>query len=189
VGGSSLRLFFADFVAMGHPMNVVLMGYRCSGKTAVGRILACDLGRPFLDTDLMIVEQAGCSIETIISEKGWDVFRSIERRVIGEVSSRDDLVIATGGGVVMDEGNVQHLKRNGFVVWLKADNRVLRERMEREQRSGIMRPSLTGTDPRDEIDEVLRIRTPLYRQAGDLVVDTSRLSIREVADSIREKLP
>jgi shikimate kinase len=74
-------------------MNIVLVGYRCSGKTTVGAILASELGRDFFDTDVMIDQKAGCSIETITSRDGWDHFRSLEKELIEEVSKRDNLVI------------------------------------------------------------------------------------------------
>jgi len=170
-------------------MNIVLIGYRCSGKTKVGKILARELGMEFVDTDLLIEEDSGSSIESIISEKGWDHFRKIERRMIEEVSERDNFAIATGGGVVMDNNNVQNLNRNGFIVWLRGDAEVLKERMEKEQRSGKIRPSLTGVDPLEEINQVLNVRTPLYQQTGNLMVDTSLLSIKEVADTIMKNLP
>ena len=97
-------------------MNIVLIGYRCSGKTEVGKILARELGMGFIDTDLLIEENTGCSIESIVSEKGWDHFRKIERKTIAEVSEKDNVAIATGGGVVMDRNNVHNLNRNGFIV-------------------------------------------------------------------------
>jgi len=164
--------------------NIVLIGYRCSGKTAVGKKLAKEMGKDFIDTDLLIEKSAGCSIEDMISRHGWDHFRGIEKRIIKEVSHNDHQVIATGGGVVMDDDNVKNLKRNGFVIWLKGDADVLKERMIEDQRSGNTRPSLTGDDPMDEIKKVLDIRNPFYRQAGDVIVDTSALSIQEVADRI-----
>jgi shikimate kinase len=170
-------------------MNIVLIGYRCSGKTAVGKILAKELGRDFLDTDTLIEEDTGCSIETIISRHGWDHFRNTEKSLIEKASGNDNLVVSTGGGVVMDRDNVKNLKRNGWVVWLKADAQVVKDRMAREQSSGIRRPSLTGDDPLEEIEQVLSVRTPLYQQTGNFMVDTSTSSIREVAASIMKVLP
>ena len=170
-------------------MNIVLIGYRCSGKTVVGKILARELGRAFLDTDALIEERSGRSIERMISTKGWDQFRETEKRLVEEVSRRNNLVIATGGGIVMDGENVKNLKQNGWVVWLKGEPEVLKERMAKEQGSGRVRPSLTGADPLEEIREVLNVREPFYEQAGDLVVDTSSLSIRDAADLIIENLP
>jgi shikimate kinase len=170
-------------------MNIVLIGYRCSGKTVVGKTLARELGRAFLDTDALIEENAGRSIEAMISRKGWEYFRETEKRVAEDVSRRDNLVIATGGGIVMDEQNVKNLKQNGWVVWLKGKPNVLKERMAKEQGSGRLRPSLTGADPLEEIKEVLSTRKPFYERAGDLVVDTSSLSIRDVAALIIKNLP
>ncbi|MGD9034170.1 MAG: shikimate kinase [Desulfobacteraceae bacterium] len=170
-------------------MNIVLIGYRCSGKTVVGKTLARELGKEFLDTDTLIEENEGRSIETMISTKGWDHFRVTEKRLVKEVSRRKNLVIATGGGIVMDDENVKKLKQNGWVVWLKGKPEVLKERMAKEQRSGRIRPSLTGTDPLEEIKEVLSIRKPFYERAGDLVVDTSSLSIKDAAELIIKNLP
>ena len=170
-------------------MNIVLIGYRCSGKTGVGKILARGLKRGFLDTDTLIEDDAGCPIETIVSNEGWDYFRDLEKRIAKEVARENNLVIATGGGIVMDRDNVNHLKRNGWIVWLKTDAQTVKERMEKEERSGIKRPSLTGNDPLEEIKQVLRVRTPIYQQTGNLMVDTSTSSIREVAASIMEALP
>ena len=170
-------------------MNIVLIGYRCSGKTAVAKIVARELGRDFLDMDALIEENAGCSIETIVSRRGWDHFREIEKRLVEEVSERDNLVIATGGGVVVDEGNVKNLRKNGWIVWLNGKAEVLKERMDKEQRSGKKRPSLTGADPLEEIKQVLDVRTPLYEQSATLVVDTSTLFLREVAALIMKSLP
>jgi shikimate kinase len=170
-------------------MNIVLIGYRCSGKTAVGKILARELGKHFLDTDVLIEQNTGCSIETKISRDGWDHFRDIEKRVIEEVSRKDNVVIATGGGVVMDEENVENLKRNGWMVWLNSKAEVLKDRMDKEQRVGVIRPSLTGGDPLEEIKEVLRERTPLYERACNFALDASTLSLEEVADVIIKELP
>ena len=170
-------------------MNIVLIGYRCSGKTVVGKILARELGREFLDTDELIEENARRSIEAMISTKGWDRFRETEKRLVEEVSRRNNLVIATGGGIVMDEENVKNLKQNGWVVWLKGKPEVLKERMAKEQGSGRIRPSLTGADPLEEIKEVLSVREPFYGRAGDLVVDTSSLSISDAAALIIKNLP
>ena len=170
-------------------MNIVLIGYRCSGKTAVGEVLARELGMDFLDMDALIEEDACCSIETIISEKGWPHFRSMEKRLVRMISRKDNLVIATGGGVVTDEENVKNLKENGWIVWLNGRPEVFKERMGREQRSGKTRPSLTGGDPLGEIKQVMRDRKPLYEKAGDLRVDTTVLSIQEVKNSIIKSLP
>jgi shikimate kinase len=177
------------FLEVLQQMNIVLIGYRCTGKTAVGKILARELGRGFLDTDRLVEEETGSSIQGLVSGKGWDHFREREKSLIEEVTEEDNLVIATGGGVVMDKENIDNLKGNGWIVWLKADAAVIKERMGREERSGTVRPSLTGSDPIEEIDRVLSSRASLYGEAADLMVDTSASSPREVADLVMKALP
>ncbi len=169
-------------------MNIVLIGYRCSGKTEVGKILARELGMDFFDTDVLIEENSRSSIETIISGKGWDYFRKIEKKTIREVSRNDNLVIATGGGVVIDEENVENLKENGLIIWLNGKAEVLKERMAVDQRSGKLRPALTGNDPLEEIKQVLGLREPLYEQAANLMVDSGTLSLQDVAASVIKAL-
>jgi shikimate kinase len=165
-------------------MNVVLIGYRCSGKTLVGKMLARELGRDFWDTDRLIEMETGASVPGLVSSKGWDYFRDVERKVIEVVARKDNVVIATGGGVVMEGANMEHLKRNGWIVWLNTDAGVIEERMGQEEMSGTARPALTGSNPVEEIERVLRVRTPLYAQAADLAVDTSRRSPGQVTEMI-----
>ncbi len=170
-------------------MNIVLIGYRCSGKTEVGKILARELEKDFLDTDELIEDNAGCSIEAIISRDGWNHFREIEKSLIEKVSRRNNLIIATGGGVVMDEDNLKNLKKNAWIVWLNGESEVLRERMDKEQRSGKIRPSLTGEDSLEEIKQVMDVRIPLYEKTATFVVDTSTVTSAEVAALIIKNLP
>jgi shikimate kinase len=170
-------------------MNLILIGYRCSGKTSVGELLAGKLGRGFVDLDRLIEEEAGRSIQELVAAEGWDGFREREGRLIAAACRRDGLVIATGGGAVTRTENVENLKRGGFVVWLKGESNVLRSRMAGEERSGRIRPTLSGTDPLTEIEEVLAARDPLYQGAADLVVDTTARSLDEVAEKILMNLP
>lgn len=169
-------------------MNIVLIGYRCSGKTSVGKIIAEKMNRIFVDTDKMIEEKTGSSIEEIVSREGWEYFRDIEKVVVEEVSSKNNLVIATGGGIVMKEDNMENLKEKGFIVWLKGDADILSERMEKDHGKGIRRPSLTGENPAAEIRRVLEIRDTLYEKAGDFIVDTNRISFQEVAELIIKEI-
>jgi len=169
-------------------MNIVLVGYRCSGKSAVGKMLAKRLDKGFVDTDALIEETEGSAIESMVEKKGWDYFRQVEKKIVETVSSKDNLVIATGGGVVLYESNIKNLKENGTVIWLKADVNILKQRMDKDLNSGQIRPSLTGEDPVEEIRKVLKIRNPLYQRAGDLEVDTGSSTIQEVADMIIDNI-
>lgn len=173
---------------MPDPMNIVLIGYRCSGKTSVGRVLARALGRRFVDTDDWIERTAGCSVEAIVLRDGWERFRKMEKEVVKKVSEGVPLVIATGGGVVMDDENVGYLKERGLMVWLRAEAKVLRERMGEDRRRGMGRPPIAGRDAWEEIEEVLKTRTPFYERASDMVVDSGAMVAREVAARIVEGL-
>jgi shikimate kinase len=170
-------------------MNIVLIGYRCCGKTTVGERLATLLGRDLVDTDRQIEEEAGRSVEAIVSESGWETFRALERELIERAARGKNLVIATGGGAIMDEKNVKNLKSDGWILWLKGEAEVIAARMKGAMKSGFRRPPLTGGDSVGEIERVLERRMPLYRMAAAHEIDTSELTRREVVASILEALP
>jgi len=171
-------------------MNIILIGYRCSGKTSVGKRLARELDRPFVDTDNWLVEKAGRSVRNIVEDDGWEGFRQLEREVIQEVCSRDNTVIATGGGAVLDLANIAAMQKSGRVVWLKVSPQIARQRMTRDERTDDWRPSLTSNGLYGEIVEVLKKRTPLYEKAMDMVIDTDDKSIEEIVDRIvQESVP
>ncbi|MEW6668184.1 MAG: shikimate kinase [Thermodesulfobacteriota bacterium] len=166
-------------------MNIVLIGYRCSGKSSVGRSLATELQRAFVDTDAMVEERAGRSIREIVVHDGWSRFRELEKRAVQEATALDNRVISTGGGVVAEEVNRAALKLNGWVVWLRAGADIIRSRMSHDKG----RPTLTAGDPMEEVDEVLKLRTPLYERTADETVDTGFLTIRQVVETLLRKLP
>lgn len=170
-------------------MNVVLIGFRCCGKTSVGKLLARNLMRKFVDLDEDVIELAGCSIEEIVLSRGWEHFRELERKAVEKFAAQDNLVIAAGGGVVTDRGNVDNLRRNGWVVWLNVNGEVIRDRMVNEQKAGKMRPSLTGIDPLQEIADLLNLRSPLYERAHDIRLNTNELSVQQVVELIVRNLP
>jgi len=174
-------------------MNIVLIGYRCSGKTTVGKILAQDLGRQFVDTDRLVEEKTGLTVHACVSQKGWKHFRQLEGDVVKGVAEVDDLIISTGGGVVMAQENVRNLGKNGWFVWLKAEPSVIRDRMKTEEKPGELRPSLSGKDPLKEIDQLIHERTPFYASTGNHTVDTNGQPPEKVARAImkafRDKYP
>ena len=165
-------------------MNIVLIGYRCSGKTSVGKRLARKQGWLFVDTDDRLTEKAGRSVREIVADSGWEGFRRLERDVIQEVCGRNNTVIATGGGAVLDPANVAAMQKSGRVVWLKVSPQTVKERMLRDGNTVDQRPSLTVNNPYAEITEVLNSRIPSYEQAMDFSVDTEGRSILEVAEII-----
>lgn len=169
-------------------MNITLIGYRGTGKTSVGRALAKKLGRTFYDTDVYIEEKAGISISGMVARKGWSFFRTMEKEVVAELSAFNHCVIAAGGGAVLDPENVAHMKKSGPVVLLEAAAEVIFERMKGDERTEEQRPSLTGRDPYEEIEEVLEQRRPFYREAMDFSVETTSKTIEQVLQEIVDKL-
>jgi shikimate kinase len=169
-------------------MNIIFTGYRCTGKTSAGRRLAQHLGCAFYDADEMIIKLTGQSVEQIVAEKGWPAFREVERAVILELSGKDNCVIAPGGGAVLDERNVEALKKNGLFIWLVADTATIVQRLKKDQAGGAPRPSLSGKPVEMEVQEILTQRSPIYRRIADLTIDTSALTVEEVVKTIAQKL-
>jgi shikimate kinase len=169
-------------------MNIVLIGYRGTGKSAVGSLLADRLDLDFYDADELVEKRGGQSIQEMVAAKGWKFFREREQDCIRELSGIDAAVIATGGGAVLDPENVSLLKRNGRLIWLDADAQTVIARTQADQDSEQRRPSLTGSEPADETVAVMAARTPFYRAAADTCVDTSGKSLDEIVDEICAKL-
>jgi len=166
-------------------MNVVLIGYRGTGKSTVGKVVAARLGRPIVSTDKEIVRRAGSSILDIVSAHGWDYFRDLESAVCMELAGHDNLVIDTGGGAILRQQNVEVFKRKGRLVWLTASVETIAARIGTDTQ----RPSLTGTKSHiEEIREVLTERMSKYHAAADLTVVTDNRSIDEVATTILKQL-
>lgn len=165
-------------------MKVALIGYRGAGKSVVGRRLAEKLGLAFYDTDELVENRSGQTIQEMVAAKGWDFFRECEKAVIRELSGVDAAVIATGGGAVLDPENRTLLKRNGRVIWLIADAQTVMARIRADQGSGMRRPSLTGGDHADETGVLLAARAPFYRAAADWSVQTSGKTVGRIVDEL-----
>ena len=162
-------------------MNIVLIGYRGAGKSAVGRRLAARLGRKLVSTDAEIVKRAHRTIPEIVAQEGWEYFRDLESDICRELASRDQLVIDTGGGAILRTQNVEVLKKNGTVFWLEASVGTITKRIGRDTQ----RPSLTGTKSFvDEIQDVLQERTPKYQAAADHVIATDERSIDQLVEAV-----
>ncbi len=165
-------------------MNIVLVGYRGAGKSTVGRMLAARAGKKFVDADELLEKQCGASISDTVKSKGWKYFRDLEKKIIEEICRGDQLIIAPGGGAVLDPANVKALKQDGLVIWLKADGEVLGRRINQDPRTPATRPPLTGEGVFEEFQWVLKERNPYYARAADVQVDTSTLTLEEVVDTV-----
>ena len=165
-------------------MNAVLIGYRCAGKTVVGKRLAERLQRRFVDTDDLLEGRLGIPISDIVKSYGWGHFRAMEKQIIEEISNQDSLVIAPGGGAVLEAKNVRALSRNGLIIWLKADGEAIRKRIEQDPRTFVRRPTLTGKGALEELEEVMAYRESFYQRAAEVELDTSNLDVESVVECI-----
>ena len=159
--------------------NLALVGFMGTGKSCVGRVAADTLHFTFLDTDHVIEARAGKTISDIFAQDGEPAFRQWERRIVEELTRRQNTVIATGGGLPADEANLASLKTHALVVCLWAPPETIWERV----RSHDHRPLLNEPDPLVKIRELLAVRESFYRQA-DVLVNTGMRSIREVAQHV-----
>jgi len=159
--------------------NIVLIGYRGSGKTSIANELGKKLNRKVISTDKEIEKKVG-KINDFIEKNGWERFRDIESQVIGNIND-GNLIIDCGGGFIERESNVAKLKENGIIIWLKASVRTIKERIKGSKE----RPSLTGTKSfLEEIEEVLKKRMPLYKNAADYKINTDNKSAEQVGNEI-----
>ena len=164
-------------------MNIVLIGYRGTGKTSIARKLGERLSMQVFGMDDEIVRRAGKSIPEIVEEHGWNHFRDSESQVAADLEDRDNLVVDAGGGVIVRPKNIESLKKNGIVFWLVADENTIAGRIKH----GHQRPSLSETKSFvEEISEILAERIPKYQAAADHVVDTASQSIDEAVEAIAD---
>jgi shikimate kinase len=166
-------------------MNLYLIGYRCTGKTTVGRRLADVLSRPFVDLDEHVVERTGQSVRAFVERYGWKAFRREETSVLVEAAVAKNRIVATGGGIVLAPPNVELMRRSGRVIWLRAAARTIRSRLRADLGGVTMRPPLTQRGTLEEIEDLLKLRNPFYQKAMDFCLDTDRRSIDEIAHQIR----
>jgi shikimate kinase len=169
-------------------MNIALIGYRGTGKTAVARQLARSLGWDWIDADVEVELAAGKSIAAIFADDGEPAFRELEAAVLADLIQRDNTILALGGGVVLRPANRTLVRQAGRVVWLTATPETITARLAADATTTSRRPNLTAAGGLDEIRRLLDERSPLYRHCCDLEVDTEAKAPAEVATEILEKI-
>jgi shikimate kinase len=162
-------------------MNIVLIGYRGTGKSVVGKRLSRRLAMPYVSMDAEIIRRAGMPVPEIVAKEGWPGFRDRESALARELGGQDGLVIDTGGGVIERPENIEALGKNGCIIWLRAKVPTIVSRIQGDTQ----RPSLTeGKSFTDEVAEVLERRTPLYRNAARHVIDTDPFTPEQIMGKI-----
>lgn len=160
-------------------MNIYLVGFMGTGKSAVGREIAKQKKWHFVDLDELIELKEKRPITDIFAREGEPYFRKIEKNALKEVAKEKDFVVACGGGVVIDEENIKIMKKSGVIICLKAVPGAILKRVAGQTH----RPLLNVEDPKKRIELLLKLRSPYYAKA-DKIIDTSKLSVKEVAGKI-----
>jgi len=166
------------------PSNVFLVGLMGAGKTTVGRALAKKLDKQFIDSDHEIEARSGVSIPVIFEIEGEAGFRQREADVIRNLTAREDIVLATGGGAILRPENRELLKSRGTVVYLRADINQILQRTAKDKN----RPLLQSGDPRQKLEQLSSEREPLYREVAHIVIDTGRPNISSLVQVILTQL-
>ena len=164
--------------------NIFLVGMMGAGKTTVGRLLAKQADKTFVDCDEEIQRRTGVTIPHIFDIEGEAGFRQRESAAIRDLVLQDNIVLATGGGAVLCEGNRAALSRNGIVVYLKSSVHDLWQRTRHDRN----RPLLQTADPRARLRELYEQRDPLYMQVADLVIHTGRQSVHNLVHKLQQEL-
>jgi len=165
--------------------SIALIGFMGTGKTAVGKALAEKLGKGFVELDPLIEQKAEKTIPEIFKQDGEIAFRELEMEVTKEVSKGKNLVIACGGGVVLNKINIDRLRKESIIVYLSASPRVILKRTSNDAEE---RPLLEVANPTLTIRELLRFRKPFYERAADITINTSKLDIDTVVEQIISKV-
>jgi shikimate kinase len=160
--------------------NIIFVGPMGAGKTTIGKQLARALGRTFYDSDRVIEERTGANIPLIFEMEGEEGFRRREKAIIAELTNKQDIVLATGGGVILDPENRDQITRQGFVIYLSAPLEQLFNRTAKDKN----RPLLQTPDPRKKLEEILSVRDPLYREVADVVIETDGSPARGVVKKL-----
>ena len=169
-------------------MKIFLIGYRCTGKTTIGKILAKGLNFDFVDTDQFIEQKTGSNIRQIVEKQGWDRFRLLEKETILNTKNYKNIVIATGGGCIIDPDNVKFIKKSGFSIWLDADIKTILKRLGSDSRTSLSRPPLTDNNLVTETKELLNLRNPLYKKGAHVRIDTTIHNPKEIVNIIYRRL-
>ena len=164
--------------------NLILVGMMGSGKTTMGRALAKQLGKDFVDSDEEIIKRTGVTVPHIFDIEGESGFRLRETAAIRDLAGRDNLVLATGGGAVLTEENRTALRQNGIVIYLKASVHDLWQRTRHDRN----RPLLQTKDPHGMLTELFQQRDPLYQQVSDIVVQSGKQSVNVLMQHLIEKI-
>ncbi len=165
--------------------NIFLIGLMAAGKTTIGRQLAQILNLQFYDSDLEITQKTGASVNTIFAVEGETGFRDREESMIEQLTKKQGIVLATGGGAILRPNNRQALKQNGIVIYLHTSVDTILERTKHDK----TRPLLQVANPRAKLEPLYQARDPLYRSIADMIISTENGQVIDIIKDIKQALP
>lgn len=160
--------------------NIILIGPMGAGKTTIGKQLAQQMGRNFYDSDSEIEKRTGANIPLIFELEGEEGFRKREKDILDNLTKKQNIVLATGGGAVLDPDNRALLAKHGFVIYLSAPFTQLFNRTSKDRN----RPLLQTENPREKLEEIIATRDPLYREVADIIIETDDKPVRNVVKNL-----
>ena len=169
-------------------MVITLIGYRGTGKSTLASPLARRLDWDWIDADVELERRAGRTIKQIFDTDGEPEFRRLERELIAELLQRDRLIVAAGGGAIINEATRRDLKTSGPVIWLQASAEAIERRLATDSTTGQRRPNLTSTGGREEIERLLAIREPLYRECATMTLTTDTAATEQLVEEALRQL-
>ncbi len=179
-------------------MKIFLIGYRCTGKTTIGKILANILNLSFIDIDKKIESDTNLSIASIVKKSGWDEFRNLEKQALISTHNHRNLIVSTGGGIVIDEDNRSFIRRNGISIWLFADQKIIINRLIKDKNTLLSRPSLTNdkfngdnleiSTLEQETSTLISLRESMYSEITQIKFDTTIKTPEEIAHMIKRRI-
>jgi len=164
--------------------SIALIGFMATGKSKVGKRLANYLGKQykFIDTDQLIIQEIGKKIPRIFAEEGEDKFREYETSICEKVSKLNKVIISCGGGVILNEKNVENLKKNCYIVLLRATKEIIYKRTLKNGKE--TRPIIDKEESKEKIEKLLEFRKPYYKKAADIIIDTTNKNIKNIVREI-----
>lgn len=169
-------------------MVITLIGYRGTGKSTLAAPLAARLGWGWLDADVELERRAGRSVQEIFTTDGEPEFRRLERELLSELLRRDRLVLAAGGGAIGNAATRADLKSAGPVIWLQASVDTIERRLATDPTTGQRRPNLTRSGGRIEIERLLAVREPLYRECATIMLDSDNIAVERLVEEVLRQL-
>lgn len=165
--------------------RIVIIGFRATGKSTIGKMLAEQLDWTYISTDKLVEDRANKSIADIVKDSGWEKFRDMEHKVILSASELTETVIDCGGGVVEDHSNMNYLKSESLIIWIDAKINDILNRISEDRH---VRPLLTQDDMESDIKINYKDRQPLYEKYGDFCFSSSESSPEEICRLIQKQL-